>query len=61
MHFGLIYIPMIVLGLAAMIWGLPASHRLARPWDIAAALAVLAGLIAAIMGTLLTLVPNFFR
>lgn len=58
---GLIYIPLIVAGLAAIFWGLPAAHRLKAPLDTAAALAVLAGVVAAVIGVLLTVIPNFFR
>ncbi len=52
---------MIGVGLALVIWGLPATHRLKKPWDAAAALAVLAGVIVALLGTLLTVVPGFFK
>ena len=45
----------------AIAWGLPAAHRLRQPFDIAAALAVLAGVVAAAMGILLVIIPNFFR
>jgi hypothetical protein len=58
---GLKFIPLIIGGLAAMCWGLPAAHRLRPPFDIAAALAVLAGVLAAAMGVLLLSIPNFFR
>jgi hypothetical protein len=61
MYAGLKYILLIIIGLAAIFWGLPAAHRLRRPWDIAAAIAVLAGAIMAAMGVLLTIIPNFFR
>ncbi len=61
MHAGLKFIPLIVAGLGAVIWGLPASHRLRYPLDIAAALAVLAGVLATVMGILLTIIPAFFR
>lgn len=61
MYAGLKYIPLIVAGLAAIIWGLPAAHRLRPPLDIAAALAVLAGVILSALGVLLTTVPHFFR
>ncbi len=61
MQIGYQYIALIILGLAGAIWGLPASHRLKKPYDIAAALTALAGLISAVMGILLTFVPNFFR
>lgn len=57
---GLIYSPLIILGLAAIAWGLPAAHRLAPPRDIAAALLVLLGVIMAAMGVLLTVIPTFF-
>ena len=56
----ILHLTMIAAGLGAVIWGLPAAHRLPRPWDIAAALAVLAGVITALLGTLLAAVPNFF-
>lgn len=58
---GLVYIPLIAAGLVAVAWGLPAAHRLKAPLDIAAALAVLAGVVAAVMGVLLTVIPDFFR
>jgi hypothetical protein len=61
MYAGLKYIPLIVSGLAAICWGLPAAHRLGRPLDIAAALAVLAGVIITGMGILLLFIPHFFR
>lgn len=61
MYAGLKYIPLIIAGLAAIIWGLPAAHRLARPFDIGAALLVLAGVISAAMGVLLMIIPSFFR
>jgi len=58
---GLKYILLIIAGLTAIIWGLPAAHRLRRPFDTGAALLVLAGVISAVMGVLLTIIPNFFR
>jgi hypothetical protein len=61
MHAGLKYIALIVAGLAAAAWGLPAAHRWRPPFDIVAALAVLAGVIAAAMGVLLLIIPDFFR
>ncbi len=54
------YIGLIIVGLGLVVWGLPAAHRLRRPWDTVAALAVLVGLCAAIFGTLLAAVPGFF-
>jgi len=61
MYAGLKFIPLIIAGLGAIIWGLPAAHRLRFPFGIAAALAVLAGVIMTAMGILLTIIPNFFR
>jgi len=51
---------MVVAGLAAIVWGLPAAHRLKGPFDILAALVALAGLVAALVGALLIAVPGFF-
>ncbi|HOP40265.1 MAG TPA: hypothetical protein PLI53_04410 [Geobacteraceae bacterium] len=48
-------------GIALACWGLPAAHRLRSPLDSLAALAVLAGVIAGILGTLLAAVPDFFK
>jgi hypothetical protein len=61
MYAGLKFIPLIIAGLAAVVWGLPAAHRLRFPFDIAAALAVLAGVVTTAMGILLAIIPNFFR
>ncbi|MBC7961938.1 MAG: hypothetical protein H7Y05_03220 [Steroidobacteraceae bacterium] len=55
------YILLIIVGMAGIIWGLPAAHRLKSPYDIGAALAVLAGVIVTAMGVLLTFIPGFFR
>jgi len=61
MNIGYQYILLIIAGLAGMIWGLPAAHRLKSPYDIAAAVAVLCGVVAFALGILLTLIPGFFR
>lgn len=61
MFTGLIYIPLIVMGLAAIAWGLPAAHRLPPPLDVAAALLVPVGVVMAAAGLLLTVIPTFFR
>ena len=60
MNIGYQYLVLVIAGLAAVAWGLPAAHRLKKPYDIAAALAVLAGVIATMMGILLTIIPSFF-
>jgi len=61
MQAGVKFIPLIFVGLAAIAWGLPAAHRLRRPFDSAAALVVLIGVITAAMGVLLVIIPDFFR
>ena len=60
MNIGYQYILLIIVGLAGIIWGLPAAHRLKKPFDIAAAVVVLCGVIAFALGVLLTLIPGFF-
>lgn len=57
----LLHSAMIVAGLVGVVWGLPAAHRLQRPFDIIAALAVLAGVIVALLGVLLLAAPHFFH
>lgn len=59
MNIGYQYIVLIIAGLAGMIWGLPATHRLKRPYDVAASLVVLFGVIIFALGVLLTFIPNF--
>ncbi|WP_243372855.1 hypothetical protein [Geotalea sp. SG265] len=56
-----VYWLMIAAGLAAIVWGLPAAHRLKAPFDSVAALVALLGLIAALLGALLVAVPGFFQ
>ena len=60
MHAGLLYIPLLLAGLAAIAWGLPAAHRLRPPLDICAALVVMAGVILSVLGVLLMVIPHFF-
>jgi len=55
------YLALAVAGLALICWGLPAAHRLRAPLDILAALAVLAGVVASLLGALLVVVPGFFQ
>ncbi|HTG80383.1 MAG TPA: hypothetical protein VL949_00440 [Geobacteraceae bacterium] len=57
----ILHMTMIIAGLAAVAWGLPAAHRLRPPWDTLAAIAVLFGLVIALLGTLLLIVPDFFK
>ncbi len=57
----ILYLIMIIAGVAAAAWGLPAAHRLRPPRDILAAVMVLAGVVLALLGTLLLAVPDFFQ
>lgn len=57
----ILYLALIIGGIAAAAWGLPAAHRLRPPLDILAALTVLAGVVAALLGALLLAVPDFFK
>lgn len=57
----IVYVAMALAGIALICWGLPAAHRLKSPFDILAALAVLVGLVVALLGVLLTIVPGFFE
>lgn len=61
MYAGIKFIPLIIVAIAALVWSLPASHRLKAPYDIAAALLSIVGVILLTMGVLLTAVPHFFR
>ena len=61
MNIGYQYIILIIAGMAGIIWGLPAAHRLKSPYDIGAALVALAGVVVTTLGVLLTFIPNFFR
>jgi len=54
-------ISLIICGLAGIAWGLPAMHRIRRPFDILAALTVLAGVISSLLGALIITVPGFFK
>ena len=57
----LLHVAMIVVGTVAIAWGLPAAHRLRRPFDILAVVAVFAGVVVALLGVLLVAVPEFFK
>jgi hypothetical protein len=61
MTIGYQYIALIIAGLAGMIWGFPAAHRLKSPFDIAAAAVVLCGVVIVALGVLLTFIPGFFQ
>lgn len=55
-----LYIAMSVAGAITGYWGLMAAHRFEMPWDSAAALVAMAGLVAFIAGILLATIPDFF-
>ena len=51
---------MIPVGLFCLGWGFWAAHNAKKPVDIIGSLAILAGLVTALLGTLLVCVPGFF-
>ena len=55
------YLLLVFAGLALLGWGFPDAYRLPRPWRLLAALATVVGVVAVIIGTLLVVVPNFFK
>jgi hypothetical protein len=54
-------IALIVCGLLGIAWGLPAMHRIRKPFDILAAITVLAGVVSSLIGALIISVPGFFN
>jgi hypothetical protein len=56
----ILHLAMVLCGIGAVAWGLPAAHRLKPPMDTAAALVVVAGVLLALLGTLQAAVPGFF-
>ena len=54
-------VAMIIAGVAGAAWGLPAAHRLQGIKGVLAALAVLGGVILALLGVLLLIIPGFFE
>lgn len=54
------YLLLVLAGVAAVAWGVPASQRLHAPWDSLAALLTLLGVLATMLGALLTVLPRFF-
>ena len=57
----ILYVAMILAGVAAVAWGLPAAHRLRGSVGVLAAVAVLAGVILFLLGILLLSCPVFSR
>lgn len=55
-----LYALLAAAGAVATGWGLSAAHRLKSPRDILASLVALIGLVAFIIGILLTVLPDFF-
>ena len=56
-----LYVLMIIAGIPLVGWGFWASYNARKPWDIAGAILIPAGLIIALLGVLLTAVPDFFK
>jgi len=57
----IVYAAMIVAGVAAIGFGFWASYYAKKPWDIVGAVSLPFSLIFALLGVLLTCVPNFFK
>ena len=51
---------MVLAGLLLLGWGFWAAHNAKKPLDVIGTLAILAGFVTAILGTLLLCVPGFF-
>lgn len=54
------YLLLVLAGLAACSWGLPAAHRWPSPRNLLPALTVLLGVAMMLVGALLTALPRFF-
>ena len=52
---------MIIGGVAAAAWGLPAAHRLQGLRGVLAAITVLGGVVLVLLGVLLLVVPGFLE
>jgi len=55
-----LYVLMILAGLFGLGWGFWAANNAGKPFDVIGSVATILGLAAALLGTLLTVVPNFF-
>lgn len=56
-----VYALMIPAGLFGLGWGFWAAHNRKSPMDLIGSVAIIAGFLAALVGTLLVCVPGFFR
>jgi hypothetical protein len=54
------YLLLVIAGLLACSWGLPACHRWPSPRNLLPALLVVCGIILLMLGALLTVLPRFF-
>ena len=54
------YLLLVITGLAAIYWGLPAAHSYTPPRSLLASLSVLLGVVMLLTGALLTVLPDFF-
>lgn len=55
------YLLLILAGLLALGWGLPAAHRWPSPRNLLPSLLVLLGTVMLLVGSLLTVLPRFFQ
>lgn len=55
------YLLLVLAGLAACGWGLPAAHSWPSPRNLLPSLLVLLGIVMLMLGALLTFLPHFFQ
>jgi hypothetical protein len=55
------YLLLILAGLAALGWGLPAAHRWPSPRNLLPSLLAILGVAMLLLGFLLTVLPRFFQ
>ncbi len=55
------YLLLVLAGLLALGWGLPAAHRWSAPRNLLPSLLALLGIIMLMLGALLTFLPRFFQ
>ncbi len=55
-----LYLAIALVGAVTAGWGLRSAHRIQSPWDNAAALTAVVGLVTFIIGILLAVLPDFF-
>lgn len=54
------YLLLVLAGLVALSWSLPAAHRWPSPRNLLPSLLALLGIVMLLLGALLTFLPRFF-